>query len=146
MNVPEACERALRDGFIAASIAGTYRCFRLDDLTLEPTEPTATTTIGIMASPDTPRGYKDSARAVPVTIALHTFFAADRKHAVLTALETSIRNNLESEAFSSQFTEATGVTYNAIVFTDSGQPIADQQDSIIELSFVLHVCAAWATA
>ena len=145
MNVPEACERALRDGFIAASIAGTYRCFRLDDLTLEPTEPTATTTIGIMASQDIPRGYKDPARTVPVTIALHTFYADDPKHAVLTALETSIRNNLESEAFSSQFAK-TGVTYNAIVFTDSGQPIADQQDSIIELSFVLHVCAAWATA
>ena len=144
MNVPEACERALRDGLIAAGITGTFRCFRLDDVTIEATEPTASTIIGIMASPDVARGYQDPARTVPIYLMLTTYYADDPKHATLTALETAIRDNLEAEGFASQFA-GTGVTFNAVIFGDSPPPIVDMQTSSIELSIELYVCAAWAT-
>ena len=144
MNVPQACEKALRDGFIAAGIAGTYRCFRLDDVTLEATEPTAATVIALKFAPDTPRGYKDPARSVRGTIRLITDYNLDKKHATLTALETSVRNNLESEAFATEFAD-TGVTFNAVMFEDSPLPIEDMATSSIELAVELNVCAAWAT-
>jgi len=144
MNVPEACERALRDGLIAAGITGTFRCFRLDNVTIEATEPTASTVIGIMASPDTARGFKDPARTVPIYLMLSTYYADDPKHATLVAQETAVRNALESEGFASQFA-GTSVTYNAIIFTDSPPPIVDMNMSMIELSIELYVCAAWAT-
>lgn len=145
--VEKECETLLKSGFESAisdwntangtSYDPSYRRFWSDDASNEDEEKIIFPHIEIGASPNTPQGYQEPLRSVPVTVTIATLVIEDRKRETLAGIYQAIREAVDSRNFNQDTTELHNVEVTAF---DGGDILEDENGSYVNLNLTLEVC------
>ncbi len=145
--VERETENLLRTGIMAViaaynsendtELAPTYRRFWSDDDADAHDEKIKFPLIQIGASPNTPRGYQEPLRQVPVVLNIATLLIEDTKRTTLAILYDIIRTAIDSR----DWNQDTALLHNVEVdVSDGGEILEDDRVSFATLNLTAEVC------
>ena len=145
--VEQEVENLIRTGLIAeftaynaeneTSHSPNYRRFFSDDAADEDVESITFPMIQIGASPNTPRGYREPLRQVPVLINIGTLLINDPKRAELAALYNVARNAVDTR----NWNQDTGALDNMeLTIEEGGEILEDENGSYVTMNLTAEVC------
>lgn len=145
--VEQECETLLKTAFQSVisswnndkgtSYDPSYRRFWSDDASGEDEEQIKFPHIEIGAAPNTPRGYQEPLRQVPVAVTIGTLLVYDRKREDLASLYQAIREAIDSRNFNQDTSALKNVE---VTVFDGGEISEDNNGSYVNLNLTLEVC------
>ncbi len=136
-SVEESVELAIKTGLVTDGITATIRSFFLDDATSDTEEERIYESVGIMAHPNTPVGYRTVHKNVPVSIRCMTHFLDDKKRTNLADLYEAVRDSVDTYNFQTHM--PTGLSMNLMV-VEGGTSGGDGNEQYVQIECLAKVC------